>query len=133
MKTTKQFIVAMFVITATYQAGWADTSDDNTYVFKAENVTGWNRFLGQVRYQYAFITDDKGRGQLERALNFCPLKAAQEGIEGHRLLSIITHLHSDHILYGGVPIPTATGFPPGTVLHVQLEWNFPGVGTRLID
>ncbi len=81
----------------------------------------------------AFITDKHGNAEFERELNFCPLTAAREGIEGNRLLSIITHLHSDHILYGGVPTPTGTGFPPGTVLHMQLEWNFPGAGIRLID
>lgn len=81
----------------------------------------------------AYITDDDGDGELSRELNFCPLTAASQGIDGNRLLSIITHLHSDHILYGAVPTPTGTGFPPGSVLHMQLEWNFPGVGIRLID
>ena len=99
----------------------------------------WHRANGSIFPQpfggtpNAFITDMKGNAMMERELNFSPLEAAQEGIEGNRLLSIITHLHSDHILYGGVPTPTGTGFPPGTVLHMQLEWNFPGVGIRLID
>ena len=99
----------------------------------------WHRANGSIFPQpfggvpNAFITDKKGDAEMERELNFCPLEAAQDGIEGNRLLSIITHLHSDHILYGGVPTPTGTGFPPGTVLHMHLEWNFPGVGIRLID
>lgn len=99
----------------------------------------WHRANGTIFPQpfggvpNAFITDKKGKAEIERELNFCPLEAAQEGIDGNRLLSIITHLHSDHILYGGVPTPTATGFPPGTVLHMQLEWNFPGAGIRLIE
>jgi len=80
----------------------------------------------------AYITDNEGNASLKRELNFCPQDVAQNGIENNRLLSIITHLHSDHIIYGGVPVPTATGFPPGTVGHMQLEWNFPGVGIRLI-
>ncbi len=81
----------------------------------------------------AYITDSRGNGLLIRELNYCPIDAAEQGIDNNRLLSIITHLHSDHILYGGVPVPTGSGFPPGSVLHVQLEWNFPGVGVRLID
>lgn len=81
----------------------------------------------------AFITDKKGNATMERELNFSPLEAAQESIEGNRLLSVITHLHSDHILYGAIPAPTGTGLPPGTVLHMHLEWNFPGAGIRLID
>lgn len=80
----------------------------------------------------AYITDRHGDATLERELNFCPLVAAREGIDGSRLLSVITHLHSDHILYGAIPFPAAAGYPPGTVGHMQLEWNFPGSGERLI-
>lgn len=99
----------------------------------------WHRANGSIFPQpfggvpNAFVTDKKGDAVLERYLNFCPTVAAEDGIDGNRLLSIITHLHSDHILYGAVPTPTATGFPPGSVLHMQLEWNFPGAGIRLID
>ncbi|NEO46548.1 MAG: hypothetical protein F6K53_39730 [Moorea sp. SIO4A1] len=80
----------------------------------------------------AYITNSRGNAVFSRQLNFCPPEAAKKGIDGNRLLSIITHLHSDHILYGAVPVPLVAGRPPGTVLHMQLEWNFPGVGTRLI-
>ncbi len=80
----------------------------------------------------AYITDEDGDAELERTLNFCPMVAATNGIDGNRLLSIITHLHSDHILYGAVPTPSGAGYPPGTVAHMQLEWNFPGDGVPLI-
>ena len=99
----------------------------------------WHRANGAIFPQpyggapNGYITDNNGHAVYERHLNFCPMDAAKNGIEGNRLLSIITHLHSDHILYGGVPTPSATGYPPGTVLHMQLEWNFPGAGVRLID
>ncbi|MDR4517108.1 MAG: hypothetical protein MRK00_06950 [Nitrosomonas sp.] len=99
----------------------------------------WHRADGAIFPQpyggvpNGYITDNNGDAVYERYLNYCPTEAAKYGIEGNRLLSIITHLHSDHILYGAVPTPTATGFPPGTVLHMQLEWNFPGTGVRLID
>jgi hypothetical protein len=81
----------------------------------------------------AYITDEDGDAEFERSLNFCPLVAARDGIDGNRLLSVITHLHSDHILYGAVPTPSGAGLPPGTVGHMQLEWNFPGSGTPLLD
>ena len=80
----------------------------------------------------AYITDAKGRATFVRDLSFCPTRIGPAGFEGNRLMSIITHLHSDHILYGSLPVPLTGGRPPGTVLHTQLEWNFPGVGTRLI-
>lgn len=79
-----------------------------------------------------YITDSKGNADFRRELNFCPMEAARDGIEGSRLLSIITHLHLDHILYGGVPVPGGVGLPPGTVAHMQLEWNFPGSGVPLL-
>lgn len=80
-----------------------------------------------------YITDAHGDADFERKLNFCPMQAARYGIEGNRLLSIITHLHSDHVLYGAIPAPSAAGLPPGTVTHMQLEWNFPGDGIPLLD
>lgn len=80
-----------------------------------------------------YITDEDGNADYRRTLNFCPMIAAREGIDGSRLLSIITHLHSDHVLYGAVPVPSGAGLPPGTVGHMQLEWNFPGAGVRLLD
>ena len=80
-----------------------------------------------------YITDGDGDAELERTLNFCPMQAARYGIEGSRLLSIITHLHSDHVLYGAIPAPSAAGLPPGTVTHMQLEWNFPEDGIPLLD
>ncbi len=80
-----------------------------------------------------YVTDPDGDADYERELNFCPLEAAENGLEGNRMLSIITHLHSDHIFYGAIPAPSGLGLPPGVVTHMQLEWNFPGVGTRLID
>lgn len=80
-----------------------------------------------------YVTDPRGGARYERDLNFCPLEAAEGGLEGNRLLSIITHLHSDHVFYGAIPAPSALGLPPGTVTHMHLEWNFPGVGERLID
>ena len=69
------------------------------------------------------ITDKQGDGILERDLNFCPVDAALEGVDGKRLAGIGIHLHSDHAAYGPVPAPLAAGFPPGTVLHEHLTWN----------
>jgi len=80
-----------------------------------------------------YITDEEGEAEYERTLNFCPLEAARNGIDNNRLLSIITHLHSDHVLYGAVPTPSGAGLPPGTVGHMQLEWNFPGAGVPLLN
>ncbi|MGR9053092.1 MAG: hypothetical protein ACU84J_10625 [Gammaproteobacteria bacterium] len=80
----------------------------------------------------AYITDNKGNADFQRKLNFCPMQASKDGIDGSRLLSIITHIHSDHIIYGAVPFPAGAGFPPGSVGSMQLEWNFPGTGIRLI-
>ena len=80
-----------------------------------------------------YITDEEGEAEYERTLNFCPLEAARNGIDNNRLLSIITHLHSDHVLYGAVPTPSGAGLPPGTVGHMQLEWNFPGAGIPLLN
>ena len=81
----------------------------------------------------AYITNGNGDAVFRRMLNFFPQTAARDGIDGSRLLSIITHIHSDHILYGAVPFPGGAGFPPGSVGSMQLEWNFPGTGIRLID
>ena len=81
----------------------------------------------------AYVTNGKGNASFKRDLNFCPMTAASDGIGGNRLLSIITHIHSDHMLYGAVPFPGGAGFPPGSVGSMQLEWNFPGTGVRLID
>ena len=75
------------------------------------------------------ITDKQGDGTLERDLNFCPVDAALEGVDGKRLAEIGVHLHSDHAAYGPVPAPLAAGFPPGTVLHEHLTWNL-GAGKR---
>ncbi len=69
------------------------------------------------------ITDKQGDGTLERDLNFCPVDAAAEGVDGKRLAVIGVHLHSDHAAYGPVPAPLAAGFPPGTVLHEHLAFN----------
>ena len=69
------------------------------------------------------ITDQRGYGSLERDLNFCPVDAALEGVDGKRLAEIGVHLHSDHAAYGPVPAPLAAGFPPGTVLHEHLTFN----------
>ena len=44
-----------------------------------------------------------------------------------------SHLHSDHVLYGAVPVPSGAGLPLGTVGHMQLEWNLPGAGVPLLD
>ncbi|GAB4195668.1 MAG: hypothetical protein Tsb002_28330 [Wenzhouxiangellaceae bacterium] len=81
----------------------------------------------------AYITDGRGNALFKRDLNFCPMEASRNGIDGNRLLSIITHIHSDHALYGAVPFPGGAGYPPGSVGSMQLEWNFPGTGIRLID
>ncbi len=69
------------------------------------------------------ITDNQGDGTLERNLNFCPIDAAKDGVDGKRLAEIGVHLHSDHAAYGPVPAPLAAGFPPGTVLHEQLTFD----------
>ncbi len=71
----------------------------------------------------AYITDEWGNAVFKRDLNFCPVEAAEEGVEGIRLAFFDAHLHSDHILYGGVPLPLFAGFPPGTVLQPHLTWN----------
>ena len=83
----------------------------------------------------AYVTDADGDARFERELDFCPTDVGTTGLsgDGNILLSVITHLHSDHVLYGAIPTPLFGGLPPGTVLHMQLEWNLPGVGTRLID
>lgn len=71
----------------------------------------------------AYVTDNRGRATYERELNFCPPTVAETGIDGSILISIDTHLHSDHTAYGGIPDPILGGMPPGTVLHGQLSWN----------
>ena len=75
------------------------------------------------------ITDKQGDAIFERDLNFCPVDAAKEGVDGKKLGLIEAHLHSDHVAYGAIPAPLASGFPPGTVLHGQLAWNL-GAGKR---
>lgn len=77
----------------------------------------------------AYVTDEKGDAIFERDLKFCLTDAAKDGVDGRRLAIIDTHLHSDHVAYGGLPAPLAGGFPPGTVLHAQLEWDL-GAGER---
>lgn len=70
------------------------------------------------------MTDEDGDATFERELNFfCPLEAAENGVNGNELLTIATHLHSDGVAYSGLPAPIAGGAPPGTVLHAVLEWN----------
>ena len=69
------------------------------------------------------ITDNRGDCTLERDLNFCPVDAAKDGVDGKRLAEIGVHLHSDHAAYGPVPAPLAAGFPPGTVLHEHLTFD----------
>ena len=69
------------------------------------------------------ITNNLGDGTLVRDLNFCPVDAAKEGVDGKRLAEIGIHLHSDHAAYGPVPAPLAAGFPPGTVLHEHLTFR----------
>ena len=81
----------------------------------------------------AYVTNRHGHAHYQRKLNFCPMRAASDGIDGSRLLSIITHIHSDQVVYGAIPFPGGAGFPPGSVGSMQLEWNFPGTGVRLID
>ena len=88
----------------------------------------------------AYMTDNQGNAEFKRVLNFCPPELAQSPsggiLNGHLLFALATHLHSDHIAYGGVPAPilegTLAAMPPGTVLHGQLEWNLgngiPGPG-----
>ena len=78
-----------------------------------------------------FITHERGRATLERELSFCLTHAAKAGVNGKTLAFIDTHLHSDHVAYGGILAPIAAGFPPGTVLHAQLKWNL-GTG-ELVD
>ena len=69
------------------------------------------------------ITNNEGDGTLERDLNFLPVDAALEVVDGKRLAEIGANLHSDHAAYGPVPAPLAAGFPPGTVLHEHLAFN----------
>ena len=80
----------------------------------------------------AYVTDSNGKATFERDLNFCPPVVAQAPFDGKILIEIATHLHSDHIAYGGIPAPIQGGpdaMPPGTVLHGQLTWNM-GNGER---
>jgi len=81
----------------------------------------WPQPLGGVPNVY--MTDKDGDATFERKLNFCPLEAAENGVNGNVLLTIATHLHSDGVAYGGLPAPIAAGSPPGIVLHAVLEWN----------
>ena len=79
----------------------------------------------------SYVTDEKGNATFKRELNFRLTDAAKDGVDGKTLAFIDTHLHSDHVAYGAIPVPIAAGFPPGTVLHAQLTWNL-GVG-ELVD
>ena len=81
------------------------------------------RALFPIGRPNVIITNNEGDGTLERDLNFCPVDAALEGVDGKRLAEIGVHLHSDHAAYGPVPAPLAAGFPPGTVLHEHLTFN----------
>lgn len=79
-----------------------------------------------------YVTDRNGRATFKRNLNFCPPEAAQAPFDGKILVELATHLHSDHIAYGGIPSPIQGGpnaMPPGTVLHGVLSWNM-GNGER---
>jgi hypothetical protein len=112
----------------------------NLIANRAYTVWGmWYRADGRIFPQpfggtpNGYVTDENGNARYARELNFCPIEAANNSIDGNRILSIITHLHSDHIFYGAIPAPSGIGLPPGAVTHMQLEWNFPGAGTRLID
>ena len=78
----------------------------------------------------AFITDKFGDATFERELNFCPVEAAKEGIEGKTMAFIDAHLHPDHALYGAAPAPILAGFPPGSVIQPHLTWNL-GAGRTL--
>lgn len=95
--------------------------------YRPDGTVGAQPFGGTPN---AWITNDRGDATLKRELNFCPTTAAREGIDGFRLLTIVTHLHSDHILYGALPAPTGLGLPAGTVTHTQLMFDL-GNGTRL--
>lgn len=77
-----------------------------------------------------YITDKNGRAAFKRDLNFCPWDAAEEGVDGNRLLFIDSPFRSDQSLYGAVPSPITGGRPPGTVIHLHLEWDF-GTGVPL--
>ena len=85
--------------------------------------------LGGVPNSY--VTDKKGNATYERELNFCPTDAAKKDPVGDELtLAIIgTHLHSDHVAYGGIPAPLFEGFSPGTVVQEHLSWDM-GAGER---
>ena len=74
----------------------------------------------------AFVTDDNGRGSIERNLNGCPLDPPGEGEPV--LLAIELNFHSDHMLNGAVPsVPyTAGGRGLGVITHPVFEFRIAG-------
>ncbi len=71
------------------------------------------------------VTDDKGQGTFNCALNSCPLSSAPNEPE---LLALDLMYHSDHMLNGAHPsVPMAGGgLAVGAISHAHLEFIFEG-------
>lgn len=67
------------------------------------------------------MTDRSGNGWFFRKLNFCAPEEVDE--EGNKLELIFVVFHSDQQNYAGVPHAGDLGFPPGLVVHPQLQFS----------
>jgi hypothetical protein len=72
----------------------------------------------------AFSSDDLGKAQFKRILDYCPLLLLNEGRT--QIIKIVIAMHSDHRVYGAVPALLGRGFLGGTTSHSHLEFNFLG-------
>ncbi len=78
------------------------------------------------------MTDAHGKGSLTRELNFCPEDAARDGVGAERLIGFIVILHSDHVSLGPIPTPSPLGFPPGSIVHGHMWFDF-GAGQPIAE
>lgn len=80
------------------------------------------------------MTNAYGGGHLSRELNFCPEKAARDGVDADHLIGIAVLYHSAHVDWGAIPTPGAPGFlfPPGSMVHGHIWFDF-GAGRRIAD
>lgn len=70
-----------------------------------------------------FVADTNGKGSYSRKINFCPMNLK----EGELPLILITTLyHSDHQVYGNVPLLLAKGIFPGLQGHEQVQFLVTG-------
>ncbi len=75
----------------------------------------------------AFVTNDRGRANFIRELNFCPLDVVDE--VNAQLMFIAVILHSDHMAYGAVFGLDELGFFGGSHSHDHMA--FPLLGTEI--